>query len=49
MSNDEILLYFYEKPTKSQNKVCVFKDDDTPVVISKEENDNCIFKSIGIV
>lgn len=54
VTGDETWLYYYDVPTKAQNKVWVFDDDDTPVIVRKSRSVKkkmiaVFFKSSGIL
>lgn len=35
VTGEESRLYYYDVPSKSQNKVWIFEDEDVPVVVRK--------------
>lgn len=54
VTGDETYLYYYDVPTKSQNKIWVFDEEDTPVAVRKSRSVKkkmivVFFKSSGIV
>jgi hypothetical protein len=38
LTGDETSLYFYDVPTKAQNNVWVFEDENTPVSVQKSRS-----------